>query len=1234
MKSWPLPFVLWIVMVSVTVIPCGATAEEAAVHPDLLAAVTQLREARGPSAYTALRSIWDTWDRADPAQVEEQLRSATRDQKLSPPVRAYAGMLAAYARMRRGDLAAARAQIHALGFVDRWLVVGPFDNEGKAGLDTDFGPELDFDKAIVPGRAYTGKERPVRWRAAPDSFHLGWLDTGALLRPTEKSCAYATTFVSAAQGTRAPRPITVWAGTSGAFKLYFNGRQVLQDEAYRGHDADRFAAAVEILPGINNLTVKACGDADAPVISVRLGDQAGAPDRDLVVSNELASSTQAAENVVAAKPYQPGARGPKGPLQLFQAATEDARAPNAATLFDYAEYLVETDSDDSTEHLARDLARRAAEAGPTIARLLLAGKLAEDRNQAAAWFLRAEALQERQGKPSVPVLLALALHARGGPSWREAFPYIDEVLAIDPDNAVGIRGRVELYNDAGLQRTALATLERALERNPSSVNLLNMVATQLRALGRSTEAAEAESRYSALRFDDHGYLAGKIELAVARRDRPGAERWIERLLELSPDSQWALSLAARTYRALGQPERAVATYQRALELAPEDVGTLHRLADLQGELGMKEEQLSLLQQILKIRPQEREVREYLEHLSPAKARADEAYAWKAQRFLPLGKLEARGENRRILRDLTVTTVYPNGKSSQFRQVVFQPLTDAAAAKDRYYAFQYQADREVVQLRGAKVYRQDGRVDEAIEYGEGAADVPEISMYTSARTFYVQFPRLEPRDVVELKFRIDDITPRNDFADYFGEVVALQADVPTYNAEYVLITPKSRKLFVDVKLPGLRHSLKSTPEQRIHHFFAAQVAPIKVEPSMPPWSEVGGFVHVSTYKSWKDVGRWYWGISKDQLELDDETRLLAHDIAKGKTTELERVKAVYNWVVKNTRYVALEFGIYGYKPRRCVQTVARGWGDCKDKATVIVALLRELGIPATMVIVRTQLRGDFPSEIPSLAPFDHAIAYVPSLDLYLDGTAEWAGATELPALDQGALALQVNQGDSQLVRLPGHDPQKNVQERRVTAYLEPGGNARLTLEYEGRGAVAPEWRQSFHAKSTLADRVQTLLVGREFPGFTLAGGPQGVETNDLEDLEEPVRMTVRGTATVARREGDRLSLAVTPSTRLTPLYASLPERTHDVVILAFPTQNDTFVVKLPPGMTLQSGPRNVQEDSPFGSYSLSLEKRPGEIVVRSHLSLKVSRVEPRHYAAFRHFCAAVDTAFSPRLVIGK
>jgi tetratricopeptide (TPR) repeat protein len=1224
---------LRVLVVLVLVLLAGpASAQTDRFDPELRDAVARLDRARGPEAVAALRRIWDTWDRADPTHVEEQLLLVEQG-RWSPAMRVYAGTLAAYARLRRGDVTAARRKIAELGFIDEWIAVGPFDNEGKAGFAVEHGPELDFTRAIIPGRAYTGKERPVRWRTVPAvAFPYGWLDTGALLRPAQHACVYVSTFV---QDTQHPeRSLTVWVGTSGAFKLFFNGQLVLEDEAYRGYDSDRHVAALSLHPGPNNLTVKACGEATAPVISVRLADDRGIPDADLTASNDMALSEKAAElakQIEGGKPRLPR-RTVQGPIEQFEKLV-DKPNPTARDLFAYAEYLVYSDADDPAEHRARDYSRRAAEKEPTVERLLLAGMLAEDRNQAAEWLAKAARLAQDSGEESVDVLLAQAAHARGGVNWRDAFPYLDRVLALDPNHVAAIRGRIELYNEAGLRRTALDTLERALQRNPTSVNLTNMYASQLRALGRSTAASEAEARYATLRFDDRGYLSRMIELAVARRNQPAAQRWIDRLLAVAPDSQWALGVAARSYRELGQPERAIATYQTALELAPEDVSTLRTLADLHGELGLRQEQLTLLRRILKIRPQEREVREYLEHIEPPKARPDEAYAWKPDKFLDLRQAPARGQNQRTLRDLTVTTVYANGKSSKFRQIVYQPLTDAAAAALRQYAFQYHADREVVQLRGARVYRKDGKVDEAIEYGEGAADLPWISMYTSARTFYIQLPRLEPGDVVELTYRVDDTTSRNEFADYFGEVVYLQSNEPVANAEYVLITPRSRQLYIDTNMKGLKRSVKESGKNQIYRFYAKSVPAIEEEPAMPPLGGVLGHVHVSTYANYQEMGRWYWGLSKDQLELDDETRELARKLGEGAKTDMEKVRRVFNWVVKNTRYVALEFGIYGYKPRRCVQTVARGWGDCKDKATVIVALLKELGVDATLVVVRTQNRGDFASKVASLAPFDHAIAYVPSLDLYLDGTAEYAGATELPEGDLEALALQINQGNAKLVHLPKNDPKQNLVRRVVRARLDREGGAQLDLDYHVQGTSAPAMRLLFHAESTLRERVQTTLVGKQFPGFELAPGAAGVKTNDLEDLDQPVDIRVRGNApSFARREGDQLSMAVTASRRLTPAYASLPRRRHDVRLLANPAIFDTFVVHLAPGMKVTALPPEQSLTTPFGSFSITVEQKALEVTVKSHLEITTTRVTPDQYAQWQAFCNSVDSALSHRLLV--
>jgi len=1209
-------------------------AEAAAPAPGpeatLRRTVDELHRASGAEKYAALRAVWRLWDQVDPALVEESIGEVERDKAESAPIRAYASIIAAYARRRRGDLAGSMAGIRGAGVVDKWLVLGPFDNEGKEGFDRDYPPEKELGKAIDLLRPYQGKERQVRWRVAPDVYRFGWLDIGDLTRPRDKVCAYATTFVRSKGG--AARAASVWVGASGAFKLFWNGSEVLVDAAYRGLDADRYGVPVTLARGWNRLTAKVCAAEEQPMITVRIADPNGAPNPAFEFGADGEIAKEAAKTALA-----PGKKGPKdtlrGPIPAFEALVAGKKATPAA-LEAYARYLYVTKGDDGSQHLAQDFARRAANAGPTVARHLLAADLSDDRNEKREWLARARALVENGPLP-IDLLLGEAELGRTGTNWRDATPFYDEVLKRDPDNVRGVLGRIELYRGAGLKRTALLTLEAALERNPRSVGFLRVYATALRDVGRTTEGDEAADRYAALRFDDTNYLAERIDLAVLRRDQKAAARWIDRLLTAMPDSSWALSTAARAHRGLGQEPQAHALYRRALDLSPEDVDILRSQADLFAESGNREEQLKSLRQILALKPQEKDVREYVEHIEPPKPRVDEQYAWPAERFLEKRKLPAGGYNRRTLRDLTVTTVYQNGLASRFRQVVFQPMTDEAAAMAREYAFIYQADSEVVQLRAARVYRADGKIDEAVESGEGPADTPAIAMYTSARTFYVHFPRLNAGDVVELRYRVEDVGQRNEFSDYFGEIVYLQQLQPVYGSEYVLRTPKARSFyFYTSPLGGLSRAESTDGDTRIYTFRAAEVSPMVPEPTMPPLGEVMGHVHVSTYKTWDDLAAWYAGLSKDQLIPDEEVRRRVAALTKGLSDPVAKMRAIYGEVVQRTRYVALEFGIYGYKPRPCALTFARGWGDCKDKAALIVTMLKEAGIPASMVLVRTGMRGEFETDPPSLAPFDHAIAYVPSMNLFLDGTAEYTGSTELPAFDRGALALIVDEGGKgKLLHLPDPEADATRRTRRIDATLSADGAAQLDLKVETSGALAAEARQRYHAQATRRERV-TRDLGGEFSGFELSPGAGGLEMNDLEDIEQPVKTRARGrAASLGRRDGSELSIPVGPTGRLVASFASLSNRKQDIRMHVRSTLDDELVVHLPPNFKVKTLPEAVSQSSPLGRLSVSAEVTGSTVTVKTRVSFDKTRITPAQYAEWRAFCEAADRAFAQRLVLG-
>ena len=1228
---------LLITLIAVLAFPTDLHADISDRLPKLAGLRAAIAAAHGPLVYVELRRLWSEWDRGDPDDVEETLREVAVDTGEPAPVRAYATLLEAYARRRRGDLDGARSRIARLGYVGRWLLVGPFDNDGKVGFSSAFDPEKELGHPIDLAHDYDGKDhKRVRWRMLPAASPYGWVDFGSFVRPAEQSCVYATTFVRDRRlKSGATRVVSVWAGSTGAVRLFWNGAPILSDDKYRDLDSDRFAAAAVAHEGYNRLTAKVCGDERAPMLSLRMAGADGAPDEHLEVDADpqhwaSPAGTLAGPGAAAAPPPRVQI---EGPAQAFERL---ARGDDPAILEGYARYLATTGSDDPTEHRARELARRAAEKRPSVERLLLAGELTEGRNQRAAWIERAEALLSSGPatvEQRIDVLLARASLARTGVNWRDAVPLYDEVLSIDPDNVPAILAKVEAYEEAGLRDTALTVVQRALARRPRSVALLRTAAASLRDQGREIEADELAERYSEVRFDDPAFARAHVELAIARRDTTSAARWLDRLVATDPDSAAALRLAAETWMRLGDRPRSMAAYRAAIDLAPEDTDLLRELAAAHALAGERDEQLRLLKRVIELMPQAKDVRDEVAHIEPAKPRPDEGYARPAAEFLAARGLPAAGQARRSLVELQVTTVFVNGLASRFHQVVYQPLTDAAAAEAREFNdIVFETDSQTVQVRAARVYRRDGTIDEAVETGAGAMNEdPAHAMYTTARRYYVRFPRLEPGDVVELQYRVEDVAPRNAFADYFGEVAYLQSAYMrnpegVVRGEYVLITPKSRNFyFNETKIPGLEKSVVEQGDQRIFRFVAHDLPALQQEEHQPPWEEVLGHVHVSTYKSWDEMGRWYWGLVKDQFVPDDEVRRRAEALTVGLKDDAAKVRAIYDFVVQKTRYVALEFGIHGYQPYRCAQIFARGFGDCKDKATLIVTMLGALGIKATPVIVRTANRGGIEMNPASLAPFDHMIAYVPALDLYLDGTAEYTGSLELPAMDRGAVALQVNEGAAKLVRLPDPPASASVRTNRVDAWVSADGSAQLDWKVDVGGVEAPEWRVLFHAAATRRRRAQDVIASL-LPGSEVTT----VDAGDLEDVEQRVTMRVRGKTTqFARAEGDVSTFPLGRKEHMVRDYAPLANRKFDSRFPAHWTELDDWVIHLPPGAKLKNEPSRSSGSSPYGSYELDVESGANALHVKTTVTFAKTRISPDEYPAFRAWCEEVDRALGQR-----
>jgi len=338
---------------------------------------------------------------------------------------------------------------------------------------------------------------------------------------------------------------------------------------------------------------------------------------------------------------------------------------------------------------------------------------------------------------------------------------------------------------------------------------------------------------------------------------------------------------------------------------------------------------------------------------------------------PPGAKEAGGY---VMGHVAAHRLYENGLTTQVVDQAYALLDRSKAPLVRTLTASYVPGRESLDILRAERITASGDVIEG-DVQEADPSGRQMGVYTDRRRVTVTFGVVGPGDIVRLRYRIDAAGERNMFGDFFGLTEFAQELFPKASMDVVVEAPKSRVLVhKSVRLPAMTQRTQgNVTTYRMH---ADNLPALAVEPYMPPYTEVGGYLTLSSYARWEDMGRWYQSLIKDQLTLDAPLKKLAAELVAGAENDDEKIRRIHRHVLQQTRYVGIELGIHGWKPYRVTQVHARGYGDCKDKASLLVALLKEVGIDARMVLLRTTDQGPM-TDLPSMWTFNHAIAYVPS-----------------------------------------------------------------------------------------------------------------------------------------------------------------------------------------------------------------------------------------------------------------
>ena len=405
----------------------------------------------------------------------------------------------------------------------------------------------------------------------------------------------------------------------------------------------------------------------------------------------------------------------------------------------------------------------------------------------------------------------------------------------------------------------------------------------------------------------------------------------------------------------------------------------------------------------------------------------------------------------------------------------------------------------------------------------------------------------------------------------------------------------------------------------------------------------------TFANWNDVARWMSELEDPQATVDDALAAKARDLAAGAQTELERIKAIGRYVQK-IQYISIQIGVGrggGYVPHSATEVFAKSYGDCKDKANLMRAMLSALKIQAYLVSITADDPSYVRAEWASPHQFNHCIVAIKIADdtkadavvthpklgrlLIFDPTDPYTPVGDLPEPEQGSFALIDNKDTDALLTMPVSAPEKNRLERNIEVSLDPAGAINGTIAEKSIGPAATLERARLRELSNSAYNqsierwVTNGAAGAKVTKITPTDDPKAgnfdlnveFSANSYAQIMQDHLMVFKP-AIISRLE----RLSFTEGKRMSPY------------MIDSSAYSESVRIKLPTGFDVDEIPERVHLESAFGKYNATYEISGGYLVFTRALQLSRTVVPATEYDTVRNFFGRIRAAEQSPVVLVK
>jgi hypothetical protein len=458
------------------------------------------------------------------------------------------------------------------------------------------------------------------------------------------------------------------------------------------------------------------------------------------------------------------------------------------------------------------------------------------------------------------------------------------------------------------------------------------------------------------------------------------------------------------------------------------------------------------------------------------------------------------------------TLDARGRTVWDGHMLLKVLQERAVSQVSDQQLPFRGDEESCEILMARTHLPTGKVQTLAPDSIQEVSAPEASaapFYSKARMKVVHFPGVQVGSVLELKYRITPLPGQK--ADGGLSPFSGGLDLGGYDP----VLERSIQIRVPMGVP-LRYECfngQAPPEVRsvgksVAYTWVAKNQPqIVQEDGMVPLSELVPRVVWTVVKDHRELGGWLEARFRSAAVPDAAVTEQALALTTGLVTPEAKVERLASFVTRDIRYVPLGLGRVGYQPTRAGTILVNRYADCRDKVVLFQALLEAVGLSAQPVLVHQERVQ--PSRLPCLGEYQGLLAQVtlPSGVGYFDLGQKYVRLGDLLPSDAGRPALRVGVEGGEVFALPGGNPEDQLAKAHWDLSLEPGGDLKGRLRFEGSGLFDGQIRSGLADLNDDQRRVQFQhLVDRIRKGAIL----ERFEVSDLMDLSQRpvVTLTIR------------------------------------------------------------------------------------------------------------------------------